>query len=123
MLFSINLKINNLSSGSKHFHTPTDSFNIYNLTFLFPWLCDEGFDYSTCLHFPCIYAHRSITIIIIIIGTSALGGPWSSQTNVASELYPGQQPSNFYNQFSLRLPLSILISIETHIAQYFRPSN
>lgn len=122
MLFSINLKINNLSSGSKYFYSPTDSFNIYNLTFQLPCLCDEGFDYSTCLHFPCIYAHRSV----IIIGPSALDGSWSPQTNVASELYPGQHPLNFYDPFSLRLPLPclpILISIEAHITQYFRPSN
>jgi hypothetical protein len=55
-----------------------------------------------------------IIIIIIIIGSTALGGPWPPQTNVASDLYPGHPPANFYNPISLRLPLSrqsILISV------------
>jgi len=112
-----------LNCGSKYFYNSTDSFNIYNLTFLIPWLCDESFDYSTCLHVPCTYSHRSIIIVIIIIffGSTAMRGAWPPQANVASELFSGQQPPSFYNQFSLHLPLpcpSILISIEAYIAQY-----
>jgi hypothetical protein len=44
-------------------------------------------------------------IIIIIIGSTAIGGPWPLQTNVASDLYSGHPPANFYNTVSLRLPL------------------
>jgi hypothetical protein len=52
--------------------------------------------------------------VIIIIGSTAPGGPWSPQANVASDLYPVHPPANFYNPFSLRLPpprQSILISV------------
>jgi hypothetical protein len=52
--------------------------------------------------------------IIIIIGSTALGGPWPPQAKVAGALYPGLPPSNFYNPVSLRLPpsrQSILISV------------
>jgi hypothetical protein len=52
---------------------------------------------------------------IIIIGCTALGGPWPPQANVSSALYPGHPPANFYNPVSLCLPLSrqaILISID-----------
>jgi hypothetical protein len=35
--------------------------------------------------------------IIIIVGSTALGGPWPPQTNVASDLYPVYPPSTFYN--------------------------
>jgi len=55
-----------------------------------------------------------IIIIIIIIGSTALSGSWSPQSNVASDLYPGQPTANFYNPVSLRIPLprqSILISV------------
>ena len=51
---------------------------------------------------------------IIIIGSTALGGPWSPQANVASDLYPVHPPANFYKPLSLRLLLprqSILISV------------
>jgi hypothetical protein len=53
-------------------------------------------------------------IIIIIIGSAALSGPWPPQANVASDPYPGQLPANFYNPVSLRLPLpcqSVLILV------------
>ena len=43
----------------------------------------------------------------IIIGSTALGRPWPSQANVASDLYPGHPSANFYNQVSLCLPLPI----------------
>jgi len=38
-------------------------------------------------------------------GCTALGGPWPSQANVAvaSDLYAGHPPANFFNQVSLRL--------------------
>ena len=49
-----------------------------------------------------------ITIVImIIICSPALGGPWTPQTNVASDLYPGHPPANFYNPVSLRLPIPL----------------
>ena len=51
---------------------------------------------------------------IIIIGSTALGGRWPPQVNVASDLYPGQLPTSFYNPVSLRFPQplqSILISV------------
>jgi hypothetical protein len=48
----------------------------------------------------------SLFIIIIIIGSAALGGPWPSEATVARKnLYPGHLPANFYNPVSLRLPL------------------
>ena len=52
--------------------------------------------------------------VIIIIGSTALGGPWPPHTNVASDLYPVHPPANFYNPVSLCLPLphqSILILV------------
>jgi hypothetical protein len=51
---------------------------------------------------------------IIIIGSTALVGPWPTQANVTSDLYLGHLPANFYNPVSLHLPLprqSILISV------------
>jgi hypothetical protein len=45
-----------------------------------------------------------IVINIIIIGSTALGGPWPPSANVTSDLYPGHPPANFYNPVSLRLP-------------------
>jgi len=53
-------------------------------------------------------------IIIIIIGSTALGGPWTPQANVTSDLYPTHSPINLYNPVSLHLPLPhqpILISV------------
>jgi len=44
--------------------------------------------------------------IIIIIGCTALGGPWPPQANVASNLCPGHPPANFYDPVSLCLLLS-----------------
>jgi len=38
---------------------------------------------------------RIIIIIIIIIGSTALGGPWPPQANVTSDLYPGHPPASF----------------------------
>jgi len=61
-----------------------------------------------------IKVYDFLKIIIIIIGSTALGGPWPPQANVASDLYSGHPPANFYNPVSLRLPLprqSILISV------------
>jgi hypothetical protein len=53
-----------------------------------------------CTH--CIgFQHN---IIIIIIASRALGGPRPSHANVASDLYPGHPPANFYNPVFLRLP-------------------
>ena len=51
---------------------------------------------------------------LIIIGSTALGVPCPSPANVASALYPGHPPTNFYIPVSLPLPLprhSILISV------------
>ena len=59
--------------------------------------------------------YMRVIIIIIIIGSTALGGPWPPQANVASDPYPGHPPANFYNPISLCLPLhrqSILISVD-----------
>jgi hypothetical protein len=53
-------------------------------------------------------------VIIIITGSTALGGPWPPQGYVASDFYPGQPSTNFYGPASLRLPptyQSILISV------------
>ena len=55
-----------------------------------------------------------IIVTITIIGSTALGGPWPPQANVASDFYPGQPSTNFYCAASLRLSShrqSILISI------------
>jgi len=61
-----------------------------------------------------MYNYRIFIIIIIIISSIALGGPWPPQGNVACDLHPGQPPTNFYNPVSLCHPLpcqSILISV------------
>ena len=55
-----------------------------------------------------------ILLICIIIGSTALGGTWPPQTNFATNLCSGHPPANFYNPFTLRLPIprqSILISV------------
>ena len=55
-----------------------------------------------------------IIIIIIIIAITTLGGPLSPLANVASDLYPGHLPANFYHPVPLCLPIprqSILISV------------
>ena len=60
------------------------------------------------------YQFIIIIIIIIIMDSTALGGPWPPQANVATNLYPGHLPANFQNPVSLRLPVpcqSILISV------------
>jgi hypothetical protein len=52
--------------------------------------------------------------IIIIIGCTAVGGPWPPLENVASDLSPEHPPADIYNPISLRLPItrqSILISV------------
>jgi hypothetical protein len=54
--------------------------------------------------------------IIIIIGSTALNGPWSPQANVVSDLYPVHPPASFYNPLSLRLPLSC-----TSARQFLQP--
>jgi hypothetical protein len=51
---------------------------------------------------------------VVIVGSAALGEPWPSQANIASNLCPWQPPANFDNPVSLGLPLprqSILISV------------
>jgi hypothetical protein len=53
-------------------------------------------------------------MMIIIIRPTALSGTLPLQANVASDLYPGHPPSNFYNPVSFRFSLpsqSILISV------------
>ena len=55
-----------------------------------------------------------VVVVVVVIGSTALCRSWSPQAHVTSGLYPGQPPANFYNPFSLRLPLprqSILISV------------
>ena len=55
-----------------------------------------------------------LSVTITNIGPTALGGPWSPQAYVASDLYPGHPLASFYNPVSFRLPLprqSILISV------------
>jgi hypothetical protein len=56
--------------------------------------------------FVTVILVSTLDIIIIIIGCTALGGPWPLQANVASDLYPGHPPANFYNPLSLCLLLS-----------------
>ena len=61
-----------------------------------------------------VWRNINSTIITIIVGSTALGGLWSPQTNVASTLCPGNPHAIFYNPVSLRLPLlrqSFLISV------------
>jgi hypothetical protein len=73
---------------------------------------------STLVHFGvrvlnCGWTDTEYQRWITIIGSTALGEPWPPQANVASDLYPGHLPANFYNPVSLRLPLphqSILLS-------------
>jgi hypothetical protein len=45
-----------------------------------------------------------VNIIIIIIGSTALGGPWPPQANITSDLYLGQPQANYYNPVSWLLP-------------------
>jgi hypothetical protein len=81
-----------------------------------PYLCQciPQFCHTFLSSIPLIPASNIfIVIITTTIGSTAVVGPWPAQANVASDLYPGQPPSNFYNPVSLRLPLpceSILIS-------------
>jgi len=56
--------------------------------------------------FVAVILVNTLDIIIIIIGSTALGWPWPPQANVASDIYPGHSLANFYNPVSLRLPLS-----------------
>jgi hypothetical protein len=51
--------------------------------------------------------------IMIIIGSTALGVPWSPEANVASDLYPVQPSVSLCNPVSLRLlpRKSILFSV------------
>ena len=45
---------------------------------------------------------------------TVLVGPWPPQSNVASDLYPGHPPANFYKPVYLGLPAphqSILLSV------------
>jgi len=49
---------------------------------------------TTELHLQQTY--RTQWCVIIIIGSSDLGGPWLPQANVASVLYLGHLPANFY---------------------------
>jgi len=42
-----------------------------------------------------IPASNLFFVVIIIIGSTALGGPWPPEAHVASYLYPGQPPSQF----------------------------
>ena len=63
-----------------------------------------------------------VIIIIIIIGSTSLGEPWSPQANVASDLYPGHTPANFYNPVFLRLPLPrhavVKVSVQLHFLEF-----
>ena len=47
---------------------------------------------------------KPVLFIIVNIGSTALGGPRPPQANVATNLYPGNLPANFYNPVSLCLP-------------------
>jgi hypothetical protein len=49
--------------------------------------------------YTCMISDGNI-FIIIIIGSTALGEPWPTQANVASDLYLRQPPTNFYNPSS-----------------------
>jgi len=56
-----------------------------------------------------------IIIIIIIIGSTAQGGSWPPEVNVASDLYLSWSPTSQFVQIGGRLPLSrqpILISVD-----------
>ena len=44
--------------------------------------------------------------IIIIIDSTALGGPWPRQANVASDLYSGHSPANLQPSFLYHANLS-----------------
>jgi hypothetical protein len=48
--------------------------------------------------------HVRALINYIIIGSTALGGPWPPRANVTSDFYPGQPSTNFYSPASLSLP-------------------
>jgi hypothetical protein len=53
-------------------------------------------------------------LIIIVIGSTALGGPRPPQANAASNLYPVRPPASVHNPVSVRLSLprqSILILV------------
>jgi hypothetical protein len=53
-------------------------------------------------------------MLFIIIGSTALGGPWPPQANVASDFCPGQRSTSSYSPAFFLLPprhQSILISV------------
>jgi hypothetical protein len=50
-----------------------------------------------------------IIIIIIIIGSTALGRPWPPQANIASVLYSGHPP--IYLRYILILPLHLCLDL------------
>ena len=51
---------------------------------------------------------------IIIIGSTALGGPWPPRANVTSDLDPGHLAANFYNPDAL---FSSALSIHLDFSQ------
>jgi len=96
--------------------------NVHDISsFMFCYLYVIYYHYITLPRYPaasraaphlCLMC--SACYVIIIIGSTALGGPWPPQANVINNLYPGDPPTNFQNPVSLRLPLpqqSILISV------------
>ena len=83
----------------------TDSLNSIFLLF---WLFLTSYSFIThvrwIMYVTVFYYTLGTGPIIIIIGSTALGGPWPSQANVASDFYPGQPSNNFYCPASLCLP-------------------
>jgi hypothetical protein len=71
----------------------------------------------------CLFRHQknfvftltfTFTFDIIIIGSTALGGPWPNQANVTNTVHPVYPTGSFYNPIPFRLPVpsqSILISV------------
>jgi hypothetical protein len=47
--------------------------------------------------FVAVILVSTLYVIIIIIGSTALGWPWPPQANVASDLYHGHPPANLYS--------------------------
>jgi hypothetical protein len=92
----------------------TDSLNSIFLLF---WLFLISYSFITHVRwimYVTVFYYTLCTGPIIIIGSTALGGPWPSQANVASDFSPVQPSNNFYSPTSLCLPpprQSILFAI------------
>jgi len=60
-------------------------------------------------------SHFFIIIVVVVVASTALGGPWPPQANVASDPHPAQQPSSCCHSVSVRLPLPLPMSLAAYL--------